>query len=55
MRRDVMRMRALLADPARNAPRGLEAFPRTDKPRRCGSCNFRHLCLAPAVTAAASS
>lgn len=42
--RSARTMRALLADPDRNAAR-MEDFPRVDKPRICRRCNFRALCF----------
>jgi CRISPR/Cas system-associated exonuclease Cas4 (RecB family) len=47
------RMRALLADPARNEAR-IDDFARIDRPQRCRRCNFRRLCFprAEALVAA---
>lgn len=48
---DTVAMRALLRDPARNIPRDVEAFPRTEQAWRCARCAFRGLCDPAALAA----
>jgi hypothetical protein len=44
LHREIGKSRALLANPATNEPRAMDAFPMTSDARVCGSCAFRVLC-----------